>query len=516
MMQRHDAKDSQSIPSASRMKPLALALALIFTGGVGVTDTAVGGHAALASARAADLPAAQLRGNLPRPDGSILWSVENCNDAGSGSLRDVAAHANHGDGIDLGALTCSTISVTTGAITLHDVDLVGPGADRLEIDGTGNQNRRIFNHSGGGGILDISGVTVKGGIYISNGGLGGGCLRSVGGNLRIHDSVFRSCMVITPVGQTGSARGGAIAVYGTGDVRLYGTTIESSLARTDHQTAAGGGLYAQGRVDMHASTVANNSTSASAAANDFGGGLVTKDSLWMLDSTLDGNTSSDGGAAVVYGGGVLLRSTISNNHGASGTSGVVMLGNNDAPAGIFSSTISGNVSEATHHWISGALYLGGATSDITNSTVTGNSESNLAGTKFGAGIVFGVDAVNVSMSGTIVAGNYFDDGVPPYADDDIDGPDSLTILGDTNMVGWTHIPVPADTLFESAPRLGPLQNNGGPTWTHLPLPDSPVIDHGAAHGYDTDQRGYARVVGAAADIGAVELNTDVIFANGFE
>lgn len=472
---------------------------------------------ALAIAIGANVAAERAAGSSPtRPDGSILWPVTNCDDTGAGSLRDAAAHADDGDGIDLTALACSTISVTSGAITLHDVELVGPGAGQLEIDGTGNQNRRIFNHAGGGGNLDVSGVTVNGGKYVSNAGLGGGCLRSVGGNLRIRDSAFRNCMVVTPVGQAGDARGGAIAFYGDGDVRLYGTTIESSMARTDHGTAAGGGLYAQGSVDMHASTIANNSTSASGTVRPYGGGLVTKGSVWMEDSTLEGNTAAgDGGAAVVYGGGVLLRSTISNNHADSGTSGIVVLGEDNAMTGIYSSTVSGNVSTATQHWLSGALFLNSAITTITNCTITGNTESNLAGTKFGAGMVVGYDAVDVSMSGTIVAGNYFDDGAPPYADDDIDGPDGLVILGDTNMVGWTHLAVPADTLFESAPRLGPLQDNGGPTRTRLPLPDSPVIDHGAAHGFDTDQRGLPRIAGAAADIGAVESN-DAIFADGFD
>lgn len=498
-MQHVHANPPRSSSSTSRAKPLALALAL-----------------AIGASVAAD----RATGSTPaRPDGSFLWPVTNCNDTGPGSLRDAAVHANHGDGIDLSGLACSTISVTTGAITLHDVQLIGPGAAQLEIDGSGNQNRRIFNHSGGGGILDISGVTVSGGKYISNGGLGGGCLRSVGGGLLIHDSAFRSCMVITPVGQAGNALGGAIAHYGTGhDVRLYNTTIESSVARTDHGIAAGGGLYSQEFVNMHASTIADNSVSASATTGRcFGGGVVTKGEFWMDDSTLDGNTSSgDGGGGVAYGRGVLVNSTISNNHAVGGTSGVVVLADDNGPTVIYSSTVSGNVSEATAHWMSGALFLNSATTTIVNSTITDNSESNQAGTKFGAGIVVGYDVVDITMSGTIVAGNYFDDGEPPYAADDIDGPDGLTILGDTDMVGWTHIPVPADTLFESTPRLGPLQDNGGPTLTHLPLPGSPAINHGAAHGFDFDQRGLTRVQGVAADIGAVETQPDVIFADDFD
>ncbi|MBA8887562.1 hypothetical protein FHW12_001776 [Dokdonella fugitiva] len=490
-------KHPRSPASSSRMQPLALALAV-----------AIGANAA-GDRAAASVPT--------RPDGSLLWPVTNCDDAGAGSLRDAAAHANSGDGIDLGGLACSTISVTSGAITLHDVELTGPGAAQLVIDGTGNQGHRIFNHAGAGGSLDVSGVTIQGGHYASVGDKGGGCLRSVGGNLRIRNSVMRTCSVVTPVGQYGDARGGAIASYGTGDVRLYDSTIDSNIARTDHGIAVGAGVYAQGSVAMYRSTITNNwVSSAQAGASVAGGGLLTNGSVWIEDSTLDGNVSSrDGGAAWVGEGGVLLRSTVSRNTSSGGTAGIVMLGHNNTAARIYSSTMSGNVSQASSQWLSGAAYLNTATSTITNCTITANSETNQVPMKFGAGIVFGQDAVAVSMSGTIAAGNYFDDGDPPYAADDIDGPASLTIVGDTDIVGWTHRPVPIDTVFESDPRLGPLQDNGGPTLTHLPLPDSPAIDRGAAHGFDVDQRGLARVVGTAADVGAVESN-DVIFANGFE
>jgi len=158
-----------STPSLLRAQPLAFALAVALA--LPFANEAMATPAVPLGSPAA-LPGTA---SSPRPDGSVLWSVENCNDAGAGSLRDAAMHANHGDGIDLGSLSCSTISVTSGAITLHDVELVGPGAAQLEIDGTGNQNRRIFNHAGGGGRLDISGVTINGGIYASNAGLGGGC-----------------------------------------------------------------------------------------------------------------------------------------------------------------------------------------------------------------------------------------------------------------------------------------------------------------------------------------------------
>ena len=62
------------------------------------------------------------------------------------------------------------------------------------------------------------------------------------------------------------------------------------------------------------------------------------------------------------------------------------------------------------------------------------------------------------------------------------------------------------------PKLGPLQDNGGPTPTILPAADSPAIDAGSAVGLSTDQRGLPRPfdfasipnAGDGSDIGAVE------------
>src|SRR5262249_35549236 len=57
------------------------------------------------------------------------------------------------------------------------------------------------------------------------------------------------------------------------------------------------------------------------------------------------------------------------------------------------------------------------------------------------------------------------------------------------------------------PKLGPLQDNGGPTLTMALLPGSPAIDAGAPTDSEWDQRGpgYPRLVNRATDIGAYEV-----------
>ena len=62
------------------------------------------------------------------------------------------------------------------------------------------------------------------------------------------------------------------------------------------------------------------------------------------------------------------------------------------------------------------------------------------------------------------------------------------------------------SLNNTAPRLGPLADNGGPTPTMALLPGSPAIDAADATGAPaTDQRGVARPQGPRADIGACEF-----------
>lgn len=57
--------------------------------------------------------------------------------------------------------------------------------------------------------------------------------------------------------------------------------------------------------------------------------------------------------------------------------------------------------------------------------------------------------------------------------------------------------------------MGDLQDNGGYTPTHLPLRGSPVINAGnneiaSSQVGNSDQRGYARIIGGTVDIGSTE------------
>src|SRR5262249_5119416 len=124
------------------------------------------------------------------------------------------------------------------------------------------------------------------------------------------------------------------------------------------------------------------------------------------------------------------------------------------------------------------------------------------------------------LHNTLIAGNF--NGATGTTRDDICTPNvvfgHLDPTRDHNLIrDGTGITGPSDGVNGNQvgsaaapidPRLGPLQDNGGPTLTCALLPGSPAIDAGNnAYATDFDQRGpgYPRIVGGTIDIGAFEV-----------
>ena len=169
---------------------------------------------------------------------------------------------------------------------------------------------------------------------------------------------------------------------------------------------------------------------------------------------------------------------------------------------IANSTVSDNTAVGV-----GGIYGHGSIT-IANSTIAFNTEANGLGAglrmEYGiADVESSIIASNDGGSSTVNIGLGIGGGVSGA--NDIIGPSGTTTL-------------PPDTI-QADPLLSPLANNGGPTLTHALRSGSPAIDAGNnVQGLSNDQRGpgFARVLGPAADIGAVEFDDDVIFADGFD
>lgn len=465
-----------------------------------------------------------------QPAGSSL-AVSNCDDSGPGSLRDTVAAAVSGDTVDLSGLTCSTITLTGGAIAVAQASLTiaGPGAQVLAIDG--NAADRVFTHTGTGD-LTLSGVSVQRGRVIrgpSDDWAIGGCVESAG-RVALDQTNVIDCMA---EGHSG-AFGGCISAQGASLVDSRLEACRAQVPETSIYSAYGGALFVEGdssAVDVVRSTITGSSVIAQ-QNTAHGGGICNRGlgSTHIEDSTLSDNLAT--GAPYVGGGGyfsisqgiggavfaaapiTVSGSTLSGNKATSG--GAIASfdwQSNPSSLTLINSTISGN--EAASHGGGIWSFTGGV--DISNSTITLNrGEYGAGGVMAKHWIAEGMGSDEIRISGTVVAGNSTYAGAV-----DIDAfLDGLVVVGSGNLVDDSSASLPEGTLSGPA-MLGPLADNGGWTWTHAPLPGSPLIDAGnnlLTLTFDQRGVGFARTVGAATDIGSVEYfdKTDIIFRSGFE
>ena len=438
------------------------------------------------------------------PAGSV--PVTNCDDSGPGSLRDAVATAVSGQTIDLTATGCSTITLTTGHIfmTQEDLTLQGPGSSLLTIDGGYHYSLRHSNAAGGTlGVYDLSiahGRKYFDSSYTLN--ARGGCLYSSYGTISLGYSVLEDCSAET-ANPAYAALGGAI--YAKNAVIMSGSVVVFGAAGTASSTGAGGAIFTPGAALISYSGIGFNYASA------IGGAIVAGDGFFMKYSTVLLNQAYRAGAMEVSGNITIENSTLARNN-APGTGGVGYLIGTGAtsPITVVNSTISGNTAGRV-----GGIATVGYPTRIANSTIAFNTEANAADLMYGAGL-YTSDATE--LESTIVANNTLTHSVFGPVADDIGGSGALS--GNNNLTQFVLIgPAPADTIYAD-PRLGSLSYNGGSTRTHALSPLSPAVEAGNnVAGLATDQRGpgFARVIGANADIGAFELDlNDVIFADDFE
>jgi len=244
----------------------------------------------------------------------------------------------------------------------------------------------------------------------------------------------------------------------------------------------------------------------------WGGGVTNEGTMLIQWSTVDGNSCSYAG----YGGGIynwqyggsltILNSTISNNQASAG-GGIY----NQNTLTIVNSTISNNtVTFGLSNSAGGGIYNGSSTLILRNATIFGNE-----GAQSGGGIFFdSTYGGSVTLSNTILANN------TANANSDCSGPISSSgynIIGDT--AGCSFSGATSD-LLNVDPKLGTLQNNGGPTLTRWLYEGSPAIDGGNPSGcidnignpLTTDQRGFTRPMDGngdgnnVCDIGAYEAD----------
>jgi hypothetical protein len=292
---------------------------------------------------------------------------------------------------------------------------------------------------------------------------------------------------------------------GTTDA-ISGLTI--SNGKPDHLDS-GAGILNAGNLTVSNCSISNNYLPGDPASGAAGGGIASFGILTVSNSTISGNTAGGemGGGGIYNAGSLTVTgSTLSGNSGLDG-GGILDF---NGTATIVDSTFSAN---SAADMGGGIDALGGPTS-VVNCTVSGN-KAGYAGGGLGSGLVDQVsNQAAFNLLDTIVAGN--------TAATKKQGPDLACILESS---GYNLIGNPlggsgfvATDLLKVNPKLGPLQNNGGPTQTMALLIGSAAIDAGDPNAaglpaYDQRGPGYARVAAGRVDIGAFEVqNTATLFA----
>ena len=415
-------------------------------------------------------------------------TVTNCNNSGPGSLRAAVANAANGDRIDLTALMCNRILLTSGAIQApqNNLELVGRGYWALTIDG--NRSGRVFDHSGTG-TLRFRRVSITNG-YLTGTEVWGGCIHSLGG-VELIGSRLHHCVLQAHGGLAPYALGGG--VYAPRVLLSHSSAYANVAGVDENGSEGGGGAVSAVEVVLHHSQVHGNR--AVEGGGVYGGGSVTATSSLIHDNEADG---AGGGIFVSANTLTLNKSTVSANRAIVG--GGIYAGRADGVT-IIESTVSDNVAL---QFGAASLPFAGPTNDINsrifNSTIVFNREEPSPPVECRGAI----GAYQLRLESSIVSRNTCSLG----GDNDIYGDASFgsQIVGGNNIIGRSDLPVPPDTI-SARPRLGPLTDNGGPTPTHKPQADSPALDRGSNplnHQYDQRGSGFPRVKGGFPDIGAVE------------
>jgi hypothetical protein len=398
---------------------------------------------------------------------------------------------------------------------------------------------------GGGGIFNDGSyasvtLTVVNSIISSNSagtGASGAGIFSSSQNTNNASVVISNCTIVgNESGDVGGGIANAAASGGTANFTVLNSTL------IDNSASSGAGIW-NGEVDATGeanlsitnSTLSGNSADSGAGIENVNGSVTVSDSVVssnVANNNCGGvyNVAHDPGKAATA---QIIRSTVSGNSVLSTGGGIRNLSYNQGTVKltVLDSTLADNSAGGDGGGIQNDNTADAtAILGITNSTFSGNSSAigggieNLKGSS-GTSTVW---IANCTLSGdTAPAGSgiYNQRGTVQFGSTILNETNSVAVsnyLGSVISLGYNlcrdnggGFLTNATDQINTAPLLGPLQDNGGPTFTRAPLPGSPAIDKGKDFsGSATDQRGMQRTFDKAAipnaaggdgtDIGAVE------------
>jgi len=353
-----------------------------------------------------------------------------------------------------------------------------------------------------GGAVNANSVSVYACSFISNrviggaGGVGGSSTYGAGGGMG--GGATGGALCISGGNISHSALVGNMATGGAGGAGGFG----GDPGHDGGPGAAGGGARG-GALSCSGPVLMSNCTAAANAATGGAGGAGGAGGR-MVDYGYNGGPGGMGGdahgGALFCSGLVLVNCTAAANLTIGGTGG-------EGGPGAYSAHMTGDGGAGGQGGDAYAM-LSGVADALTNCTVALNQAAGGAG---GAGGRAGSGSPGAPGAGGAVSGGL------------LNGSTVLNSLLGTNQPancsGWLNdlgYNLSSDSgCFTNStsqngvdPRLAPLAMNGGPTLTMALLPGSPAIDAGnTSLAPATDQRGFPRPAGLAADIGAFEYGS---------
>lgn len=437
-------------------------------------------------------------------------------DPGDGqlSLREAVVQANASAGADIIRFTAAVVGkelvLTGGELVVTDSVAINGGGSGIQTTIDADRASRVMSVKGKATTATLANLVLTNGQ--SAGQAGGGIALIDGAALALTDSAVTGNDSTVPGDYSGQGGVGGGIFAGLGSkVTVQRSTITGNAASAYYGGGDGGGIAGAGD-----NTISITDSAISGNVGVYGGGIFLSNGSSL---TVDGTdiTSNWGGGFRWRGGGgglyikgstaEVYDANISGNFGyGSGGGGIL------APSSTVSlsnCTMTGNATGKHYGGVPGGAILGGRLR-IANCTITGNRIPSTTGQGYGYGA--GIAGAQVTLSNSIVAGNFDEDGIAQ------DLADSTLVSNGHNVLGSTapgSIPgdrqnVPAAQIFAQID----LRTGGGRLASSGVVLLRNAVNNPALSGADLlaaralDQTGVVRPLpaGSLPDIGAAELN----------
>ena len=346
----------------------------------------------------------------------------------------------------------------------------------LRLNGVNIRYNQALNGGSGGGLVASNLLSVTGGLIANNtaDSNGGGV------SIQVGTATFDQAAILTNTALYGGGLSNGGTVYLINGSALNGNT-----------GFQGGGAYNAGILYVNSSRIISNGTTPSCLGCSSGGGVFNNNVLRLTDAIVAANRTDNGSGAGIMNKAVVYatRSAIISNTAGVGHGGGI---SNTSIVSLTNVTLSGNAANGD-----GGGLANTNLAQLAYVTLANNTADNDAN---GSGLGGGVANTGVlTVTGTIIGNNQVKTGSTADCSGALSSGDYNVL---ETLTGCAFTPLAHD-YTNVDPALDLLTNLSN-TYVHPLQLGSVAINHGSPTCLATDQRGVARPIGSACDIGAFE------------